>query len=210
MIHSSGECQKGTQPLFSRTRHGEARIRSRRDFLRRAWMLGAATMATSLALESPSLAQSTTRALRIAEGGKGLKSSSAKKPAPVHIPDVSIFVKSPDACLVGVTNKDIMEIKLADVPKFHGYCAGGVAFAFRAVQEAFKVLYGNKVPLRQSLKVQTSHHCCQAGAGVYYRCQGEFRGGAEYWRSGPDPQRDEKAGVYGQEVKTAGHIKTPF
>jgi formylmethanofuran dehydrogenase subunit E len=105
--------------------------------------------------------------LRIAEGGKGLKSSSAKKPAPVHIPDVSIFVKSPDACLVGVTNKDIMEIKLADVPKFHGYCAGGVAFAFRAVQEAFKVLYGNKVPLRQSLKVQTSHHCCQAGALAY-------------------------------------------
>ncbi|MDD5203796.1 MAG: FmdE family protein [Desulfobacterales bacterium] len=86
---------------------------------------------------------------------------------PVTIPDVSIRMKSRDSYLVGVTAGDVMEIKLADVLKFHGYCAGGVAFAFRAAQEAFRVLYGKELPVRQSMKVQTSHHCCQAGALAY-------------------------------------------
>ncbi|PKN28151.1 MAG: hypothetical protein CVU64_14745 [Deltaproteobacteria bacterium HGW-Deltaproteobacteria-21] len=85
----------------------------------------------------------------------------------VSIPDVSIRMKSRDSYLVGVTAGDVIEIKLADVLKFHGYCAGGVAFAFRAAQEAFKVLYGNELPVRQSIKIQTSHHCCQAGALAY-------------------------------------------
>jgi len=85
----------------------------------------------------------------------------------VSIPDVSIRMKSRDSYLVGVTAGDIIEIKLADVLKFHGYCAGGVAFAFRAAQEAFKVLYGNELPVRQTIKIQTSHHCCQAGALAY-------------------------------------------
>lgn len=87
--------------------------------------------------------------------------------APVSIPDVSIRMKSRDSYLVGVTASDIIDIKLADVLKFHGYCAGGVAFAFRAAQEAFKALYGKELPVRQSMKIQTSHHCCQAGALAY-------------------------------------------
>lgn len=73
-------------------------------------------------------------------------------------------MKSPDSPLVGITNSEVIEIKLKDVLKFHGYCAGGVAFSFRAAQEAFKILCGTKLPARQSFKVQTSHHCCQAGA----------------------------------------------
>jgi hypothetical protein len=47
--------------------------------------------------------------------------------------------------------------------KFHD----GVVFSFRAAQEAFRILYGDTLPLRQNLKVQTSHHCCQAGALAY-------------------------------------------
>ena len=61
----------------------------------------------------------------------------------------------------------MIEITLADVLKFHGYCAGGAAFSFRAAQEAFKVLYGDRLAMRQNLKVQTSFHCCQAGALAY-------------------------------------------
>ena len=72
-----------------------------------------------------------------------------KKPQgdpPVRIPDVSIRMRSPDSFLVGVTTSEIIEIKLADVLKFHGYCAGGVAFSFRASQEAFRILYGEPFP----------------------------------------------------------------
>jgi len=76
-------------------------------------------------------------------------------------------MKSADAVLVGVSNTEVIEIKLADVLAFHGYCAGGVAFAFRAAQEAFKVLYAEALPVRQSIKVYTSYHCCQAGALAY-------------------------------------------
>jgi hypothetical protein len=86
---------------------------------------------------------------------------------PVRIPDVSIRMRSPDSFLVGVTATEVVEIKLADVLKFHGYCAGGVAFSFRAAQEAFRILYGETLPLRQNFKVQTSHPCCQAGALAY-------------------------------------------
>ncbi len=97
----------------------------------------------------------------------GAQNSGTGSNLPVSIPDVSILMKSRDSYLVGVTASDVIEIKLADVLKFHGYCAGGVAFAFRAAQEAFKVLYGKELPVRQSIKVQTSHHCCQAGALAY-------------------------------------------
>jgi len=93
-----------------------------------------------------------------------------KKPdenPPVRIPDISIRMRSPDSVLVGVATSDIIQISLADVLKFHGYCAGGVAFSSRAAQEAFKILYGDNLPLRQNLKIQTSYHCCQAGALAY-------------------------------------------
>jgi len=85
----------------------------------------------------------------------------------VHIPDVSIFVRSPDSVRVGVATSEMVEIKLVEVLKLHGYCAGGVAFAFRAAQEAFRVLYGDQPPIRQSIRVYTSVHCCQAGALAY-------------------------------------------
>lgn len=83
---------------------------------------------------------------------------------PVTVPDVSIVLRSRDAYLVGISATDLVEITLADVLKFHGYCAGGVAFAFRAAQEAFRALYGDEIPVRQALRVETSYHCCQAGA----------------------------------------------
>jgi len=85
----------------------------------------------------------------------------------IQIPDVSIKVKSPIASLLGVIETEIIKITLKDVLKFHGYCAGGVSFAFRAAQEAFKILWGDDVPVRQSMKVKTSYHCCQAGALAY-------------------------------------------
>jgi len=62
---------------------------------------------------------------------------------------------------------EIIEITYAEVLKFHGYCAGGAAFAFRMAQEAFKALYGDQLAVRQDIKVQTSHHCCQAAALAY-------------------------------------------
>ncbi|MEJ2111339.1 MAG: FmdE family protein, partial [Acidobacteriota bacterium] len=40
-------------------------------------------------------------------------------------------------------------------------------FAFRMAQEAFKALYGDQLPVRQNVKVQASHHCCQASALAY-------------------------------------------
>lgn len=85
----------------------------------------------------------------------------------VTVPEVSILMRSPHAHLVGVSPTDLVEIRLADVLKLHGYCAGGVAFAFRAAQEAFRALYADEIPVRQSIKVETSYHCCQAGALAY-------------------------------------------
>jgi len=87
--------------------------------------------------------------------------------APVHIPHVSILMRSPNSALFGITKDEVIEITYAEVLKFHGYCGGGAAFAFRMTQEAFKALYGDQLPVRQDIKVQTSHHCCQAAALAY-------------------------------------------
>lgn len=125
--------------------------RDRREFLKGTAVLG-------VVLGGMLLPQ-TAETVEIANAAKGHP--------PVTIPDVSILMRSPDAYLVGVSSSDVIEIKLVDVLKFHGYCAGGVTFAFRAAQEAFRVLYGSELPVRQSMKVQTSHHCCQAGALAY-------------------------------------------
>ena len=134
------------------------------------------------------------------------KPKAAKGQPPVPIPDVSIRMKSLDAYLVGVSTSEIIEIKLVDVLKFHGYCAGGVAFAFRAAQEAFKVLYGNELPVRQSMKVQTAHHCCQAGA-LAYITGARTNFGAE--RSVGDlvliPKETRKIRLHGQEDRKPGH-----
>ena len=125
---------------------------SRREFLK-----GTAAMGMGLIMSS-TLNKSTFA---------GVPQNIESNQAPVSIPDVSIFMKSPDAYLVGISTSDIIEIKLVDVLKFHGYCAGGVAFAFREAQEAFKSLYDNKMPIRQNIKVKTAYHCCQAGALAY-------------------------------------------
>jgi hypothetical protein len=129
---------------------GDCACRStRREFIKRSSALGVGVLAVA--------------ALPLTVSGAETVPSNP----PVPIPDVSIRMKSRDSYLVGVTGSEIIEIKLADVLKFHGYCAGGVAFAFRAAQEGFKVLYGNELPVRQGIKVQTAHHCCQAGALAY-------------------------------------------
>jgi formylmethanofuran dehydrogenase subunit E len=87
--------------------------------------------------------------------------------APVHIPYASILMRSPNSALFGITSDEVIEITYAEVLKFHGYCGGGAAFAFRMAQEAFKALYGDQLPVRQNIKFQTSHHCCQAAALAY-------------------------------------------
>jgi hypothetical protein len=110
-------------------------------------------------LQSPAAAEKS--------GDSSRPQSSGGAAGLVRIPDVSIRMRSPDSALVGVSATEVVEISLADVLKFHGYCAGGVAFSFRAAQEAFRTLYGDRLPLRQNLKVQTSFHCCQAGALAY-------------------------------------------
>lgn len=92
---------------------------------------------------------------------------TASDSAPVHIPHAVIRMRSPNSALFGITSSEIIEITYAEVLKFHGYCGGGAAFAFRMAQEAFKVLYGDRLPVRQQIKVQTSHHCCQAAALAY-------------------------------------------
>jgi formylmethanofuran dehydrogenase subunit E len=91
----------------------------------------------------------------------------SNQPAPVHVPYASIRMRSPNSALFGITPDEIIEITYAEVLKFHGYCAGGAAFAFRMAQEAFNALYGDQLPVRQDIKVQTSHHCCQAAALAY-------------------------------------------
>jgi hypothetical protein len=96
---------------------------SRRDFLKGTVAIGMGLVMSSAPNKSA-----------LADDSQNIES----KQAPVSIPDVSIFMKSPDAYLVGISTSDIIEIRLVDVLKFHGYCAGGVAFAFREAQEAFK------------------------------------------------------------------------
>ena len=95
------------------------------------------------------------------------ESAESNRAAPVHIPHVSIYMRSPNSALFGITSDEIIEITYAEVLKFHGYCGGGAAFAFRLAQEAFKSLYGDQLPVRQGIKIQTSHHCCQAAALAY-------------------------------------------
>ena len=135
---------------------------TRRAFIRNCAAMGAGALAGINLFPKNVGSQNTKDSTKI-EG-------SPQKPQgdpPVRIPDVSIRMRSPDSFLLGVTTSEIIEIRLADVLKFHGYCAGGVAFSFRAAQEAFRILYGDTLPLRQNLKVHTSHHCCQAGALAY-------------------------------------------
>jgi len=105
---------------------------------------------------------------------KVFSESKQEKPVPVQseipfvkIPDVRIKMSHRDSFLVGVSGSEVVEISLSDVLKFHGYCAAGVTLAFREAQEAFRLLYGDNLPIRQCIKVQTAYHCCQAGALAY-------------------------------------------
>ena len=100
-------------------------------------------------------------ALMVAAGNNAQASG---KTAPVRIPHAVIRMSSPNSALFGITSDPVIEITYAEVLNVHGYCAGGAAFAFRIAQEAFKALYGDGLPVRQGIKVATSHHCCQAGA----------------------------------------------
>ena len=135
---------------------------TRRAFIRNCAAMGTGALA-GISLFPKSVGSQNTKDSTKIEGGP----QKPQGDPPVRIPDVSIRMRSPDSFLVGVTTSEIVEIKLAEVLKFHGYCAGGVAFSFRAAQEAFRILYGDTLPLRQNLKVQTSLHCCQAGALAY-------------------------------------------
>jgi formylmethanofuran dehydrogenase subunit E len=118
--------------------------------------------ATALLSGSANLLATNTPLIKEAENG-----IEANQSAPVHIPFAAIRMRSPNSALFGITSDEIIEITYAEVLKFHGYCAGGAAFAFRMAQEAFKALYGDQLPIRQDIKVQTSHHCCQAAALAY-------------------------------------------
>jgi len=135
---------------------------TRRHFIKNCAALGAGALAGAGLFPKLAMAQITEANQKIETGEE-----KPKGEPPVQIPDVSIKMRSLDSFLVGVTPSEIIEIKLADVLKFHGYCAGGAAFSFRAAQEAFRILYGETLPIRQNFKVQTSHHCCQAGALAY-------------------------------------------
>lgn len=138
----------------------EAKDLDRRDFLKNAAVLGSAMIAFSA---SERVFAANERSGQPAAAGMPGKETNLPF---VKIPDVSILMRSPDSVLVGIAASEVVEIKLADVMKVHGYCGGG-AFAFRAAQEAFKILYPDRLPLRQSIKVQTSIHCCQADALAY-------------------------------------------
>ncbi|MBN2338827.1 MAG: hypothetical protein JXP48_09835 [Acidobacteria bacterium] len=93
----------------------------------------------------------------------------------VGIPHAVIRMRSPNSALFGITPDETVEITFAEVLKVHGYCAGGAAFAFRMAQEAFRALYGERLPVRQGIQVKTSHHCCQAMALAYITgARGEF------------------------------------
>ena len=135
---------------------------NRRAFVRTAVLVGAGVVS---AMPIPQKLNAHQDLELSAQANNDSRGSS--QPASVLIPEVRIRMRSPDSVLVGVSPVEVIEIRLADVLKFHGYCAGGVAFSFRAAQEAFKVLYKDSLPERQNLKVQTSFHCCQAGALAY-------------------------------------------
>jgi formylmethanofuran dehydrogenase subunit E len=101
-----------------------------------------------------------------ADAAIGAVKESTVSPS-VPIPEVSIRMRCPNSALFGITRDEIIEITLAEVIKFHGYCAGGGTFAFRVAQEAFAALYGKHPAQRGEIIVHTSHHCCQAGALAY-------------------------------------------
>jgi len=66
-------------------------------------------------------------------------------------------------------DQDQIEIGFADIEKYHGKLAlMAVAVSFRAQQAAFKVLFGDRIPQRKEVLVQSGH----AGPG--------FRDGFEY------------------------------
>ena len=98
--------------------------------------------------------------------GVAITVADAEEPA-VKIPKASIFMKCPQCALFGITVDEKIEITLAEVLKVHGFCALGGSFSFRAAKEAFKLLYGSELATRHKIKVQTSHHCCQAAALAY-------------------------------------------
>lgn len=119
--------------------------------------------------------------------------STLKAALPVRIPHAQIRIKSPNSALFGFSRDGIIEITYAEVLKVHGYCGGGAAFAFRMAQEAFKLLYGDQLPIRQAIQVKTSHHCCQADALAYIT---GARGNFGAFRSQGDlvllPEEDKK------------------
>jgi hypothetical protein len=131
---------------------GDSLSCSRREFIESMKLIGG-----SIALVS--LSEPASAAMKEA-------TESAKAPV-VKIPHVSIRMRCPNSFLFGITSREEIEITFAEVLKFHGYCAGGAAFAFRMAQEAFVALYGDRLAQRQQIKVHTSHHCCQAGALAY-------------------------------------------
>ena len=98
--------------------------------------------------------------------GVAITVADAEEPA-VKIPKASIFMKCPQCALFGITVDEKIEITLAEVLKVHGFCALGGSFSFRAAKEGLKLLYGSELPTRHKIKVQTSHHCCQAAALAY-------------------------------------------
>lgn len=85
----------------------------------------------------------------------------------VKIPKRSIYMSLSASALYGITESKKIEITLADVINVHGFCVGGGTFSFRAAQEAFAVLYKDKLPVRHQVEVKTSHRCCQAAALAY-------------------------------------------
>jgi len=120
------------------------------------------------------------------------RSEGAEKPVGDSIPPVTtsgvyIRMKSRDAYLGGVTTSDVIEITLADVLKFHGYCAGGVAFAFRAAR-------GLQDALRERTAGASGHEGSDlppllpgGRPGLHRGRAFRVRGREERGRSGADP-----------------------
>jgi len=131
---------------------GIAENRDRRKFLEAASLFCGGFALSSLGNPNTAIAKAAT---------------APGEAPPVRIPQASIRMRCPDSLLMGISLSEIIEISLAEVIKFHGFCAGGGTFAFRAAKEAFAALYGDRLAQRHAIKVHTSHHCCQAGALAY-------------------------------------------
>lgn len=139
-------------PARPRRRYAHPGACDRRRFLASAALVsGGSLLLASCAAPAPP------------RGGKGPEETTP----PVAIPHAVIRMQSPNSALFGITTDGVLEITLEDVVRVHGYCAGGAAFAFRLAAEAFRALYGDRMPVRQDIRVQTSHHCCQAMALAY-------------------------------------------